>query len=496
MKTLSIFFFVMPLLTHSLHAQTQYGTFAGMLGEDRSYFGHRAGSSSTTTSNYNSFMGAYCGWKISGGDFNTAGGATALYSTTIGNSNVAIGDHTLYSNIQGSSNIALGRYALYTTAASNSIANGYRALYLNTGDENIAAGAMALRNNTSSYDVVAIGFQALYSNGAAFSNTAIGAYALNAVTDYTDNSAYGAYALESSTGMRNTAFGMYAGINLCTNTPFSGSFNTFFGAYSGVSPTANCYVYNTIGLGYGALVTASNQVRIGNADVTSIGGPVSWSTLSDGRFKKDIKKDIPGLEFITQLNPVSYTIDKLEYDKFLGIPDSMKIKNSEARENPRLQIGFVAQEVDDIVRKSGYQFSGVLSPQNEKDVYTIRYAEFVVPLTKAVQQLSAIADARLKKIEELKVALQPYLENQAQEQGLDTPYEFDGAEINITLSDVFNRVELIIYDLTGLQIKNIEVKERGRSSIRITNHQLSPGLYLYTIVGDEKVVAANELVVK
>ncbi len=50
--------------------------------------------------------------------------------------------------------------------------------------------------------------------------------------------------------------------------------------------------------------------------------------------------------------------------------------------------GFIAQEVEDAAKASGYAFSGVGVPKNEKDFYSLRYATFVVPLVKAVQQLS------------------------------------------------------------------------------------------------------------
>ena len=36
----------------------------------------------------------------------------------------------------------------------------------------------------------------------------------------------------------------------------------------------------------------------------------------------------------------------------------------------------------------GYDFSGVDAPKNDKDIYGLRYSEFVVPLVKAVQELN------------------------------------------------------------------------------------------------------------
>ena len=48
-----------------------------------------------------------------------------------------------------------------------------------------------------------------------------------------------------------------------------------------------------------------------------------------------------------------------------------------------------------------YDFSGVDAPKNNKDLYGLRYAEFVVPLVKAVQELAATNDALQSQIANL-----------------------------------------------------------------------------------------------
>jgi hypothetical protein len=59
-------------------------------------------------------------------------------------------------------------------------------------------------------------------------------------------------------------------------------------------------------------------------------------------------------------------------------------------------------------KELGYDFSGVDKPKNEKDFYGLRYAAFVVPLVKAVQEQQQIIDelkqsnsSKQKWIEEL-----------------------------------------------------------------------------------------------
>ena len=51
------------------------------------------------------------------------------------------------------------------------------------------------------------------------------------------------------------------------------------------------------------------------------------------------------------------------------------------------QTGFIAQEVEAAAKKVNYDFNGVNIPKNSQELYSVSYAEFVVPLVKAVQEL-------------------------------------------------------------------------------------------------------------
>jgi len=63
--------------------------------------------------------------------------------------------------------------------------------------------------------------------------------------------------------------------------------------------------------------------------------------------------------------------------------------------------GFIAQEVEGVAKKLNYEFSGIDKPQDKNGLYGLRYAEFVVPLVKTVQELSKMNDEKDKKINAL-----------------------------------------------------------------------------------------------
>ncbi len=66
-----------------------------------------------------------------------------------------------------------------------------------------------------------------------------------------------------------------------------------------------------------------------------------------------------------------------------GLEEGRRLKEEQ------LQCGFIAQEVEAAATNIGFDFYGVDKPQSDKYLYGLRYAQFVVPLVKAVQELAA-----------------------------------------------------------------------------------------------------------
>ncbi|WP_232341435.1 hypothetical protein [Hymenobacter ginkgonis] len=58
-----------------------------------------------------------------------------------------------------------------------------------------------------------------------------------------------------------------------------------------------------------------------------------------------------------------------------------------------MRTGFLAQEVEATARQLGFRFDGIQVPANARDHYSLGYAQFVVPLVRAVQELSTENEA-------------------------------------------------------------------------------------------------------
>lgn len=327
---------------------------------------------------------------------NTAIGYYSMYDNTIGDNNSAYGYQSLYNNISGDYNIAIGNRTLYTTSTGNqNTAIGYEALELNRGHYNTAVGYIALDSNTTANGNTAVGNQALPSNTIGSTNVAIGFRSMLDNNSGNNNVAVGYHALQNnSSGDGNVAIGRNASYISVT-----GSNNTAIG--NGASPAGSTFD-NTTSLGAGASPNSPNQMRLGNASVSVIGGYANWSLFSDGRLKTNIQEDIIGLEFIKQLRPVSYSYDMDAIARFENTPDSLRLRDAERLKAQEIQTGFIAQEVEAAAKAVGLDFHGVVKPYDSNGTYALRYAEFVVPLVKAMQEQQVIIELQQEAINALK----------------------------------------------------------------------------------------------
>ncbi len=505
------------------------------------------------------------------GGYNTANGATALLQNTTGSYNTASGYQSLYSNQDGSNNTATGYQSLYFNKASLLTATGYRALYSNTtGGFNTANGTFSMYNNTTGYSNSAYGYSSLQANTTGFNNVATGPLALfsnstgsyNTATGYralytattaTENTAHGWEALyltttgrnntamgssalySNTTGTYNTAFGNYALFNTLTVTQntavgdiagasfHNGNYNTFIGAQADATAAD---LFNSTALGRATYVSASNQVRVGSSSVTSIGGYTNWTNISDGRVKKNIKANVPGLAFINKLKPVTYNLDLDAAESIMQLAGRERIAGKSATEPSATDIasrnakqqtvytGFVAQEVEKAAKELNFDFSGVDAAKNDKDLYGLRYAEFVVPLVKAVQELSQQNDdmkemirLQQKEIAQLKDMMSQSVttstrqdavtNNSAKaslEQNIPNPFN-QSATIRYTLPQAYNTARIIVTDKQGKALKELNITGVGKGSIQLDAATLPAGTYQYTLYVDGSVADTRQMVI-
>ncbi len=266
-------------------------------------------------------------------------------------------------------------------------------------------------------------------------------------------------------------------------------------------------------------VNASNKVQIGNTGVNTIGGQVGWSTFSDGRFKNNIKNNVPGLAFINKLKPVTYTLELKKFEEFLGRKDSM-INSKQAKSDysvgeKKIHTGFIAQDVEKTAQEIHYDFDGVNHPQNEKDNYSLVYADFVPSLVKAAQELSSQNDSLKNENASLRQdfnELKNLVLSIQQKQEQCSPCNTSGATAqtyNTTLTDgaaleqnipnpfkaqKFTTAQIMITDKNGKTLKLVTVSGSGKGNLMIDASVLASGAYQYSLLIDGKLIDTKQMV--
>lgn len=177
--------------------------------------------------------------------------------------------------------------------------------------------------------------------------------------------------------------------------------------------------------------------------------------------------------------------------------------------------GFVAQDVEQAANEMGYEFSGIQKPATEDGLYAITYSEFVVPLVKAVQELSKKNDDKDEKINNLQKQINDLkamilsanansntdaeniqtlnLSNALLGQNVPNPFN-SNTIIHYTLPEKYTTAQIIITDKSGKVLKQANVTGTGKGSLNIDAATLSAGTYHYTLYVDGKIAGSKQMV--
>ena len=331
---------------------------------------------------------------------NTAVGASALAANTSGNQNTAVGISALANNTTGNSNSAFGRQALaLTTTGGSNTAVGVDALVSSTtATVNTAVGYQSGYNNTTGAANAFFGTNSGFSATTANYNTFIGREAGYSVTTGGFNTFVGqASGYYVTTGTKNTIIGQYSGnqggldIRTASNyivlsdgdgTPWaslkSGSFSL---AGNSSTDCGGLLLKNNVDATSWRIASNTSDFFIANSGFTRYAGLISqsftaWTFSSDRRIKTDIVDIEYGLDAVMAMKPRKY--------KML--------------ESNQISIGFVAQELKEIVPEAvtgeEIEYLDTDTPQEKASKTMGVSKDLLIPvLVKAIQELKAEFDA-------------------------------------------------------------------------------------------------------
>lgn len=164
--------------------------------------------------------------------------------------------------------------------------------------------------------------------------------------------------------------------------------------------------------------------------------------------------------------------------------------------------GFIAQEVEKVANEVGYNFDAIHKPENENDNYSLAYGQFVVPLVKAVQELSKQNDDLKKELEELKAMIKGKREgslkiSESSETQLfqNTPNPFNKSTvIKYIIPSTAKKALIRITSSGGIKMKEFDLKNNTEQSVEITGGQLSAGTYIYSLIVDGILIDSKQMI--
>ena len=368
-----------------------------------------------TSGTRNIFVGAGSGGSVAGAADCIAIGHLALNQADDGYNDacIAIGSYALRlqnANVYAK-NMAIGHNAMSASVQmTNTVAIGYDAGGGNTdGDYNTIVGNFAMASpeaNRNPSHNVAIGYAAgrfMSLNGDG-NNTIVGDEAASGLGfTGTHNTILGTKAGATlSTGIGNTLIGYGSGLAGTDLT--TGDYNVHVGYWNGPNAADGNYRFS---IGYNIDHTADNRFMVGvsgnyfYADLASGG---ATQITSDRRRKRNITDDKLGLQFINLLKTKTFQWRPAEehppeWKPWFEDPDTGEITYDEM-DTETVMHGLIAQDVKEAMDEVECDTFGGW----DEDVYGRQHVAremFVIPLIKAVQELSTKVEEQAKRIEEL-----------------------------------------------------------------------------------------------
>jgi hypothetical protein len=258
----------------------------------------------------------------------------------------------------GFNNTVLGLFSGGSlTQASDNVAIGVNSLaQADLSSYNVAIGTLSLFSAVSGvYGDVGIGYETLrnLTSPVSGANTVIGYRAMyNALTSGGSAVLGGEAGYNTTTGQNNVFLGRASGYNTTT-----GSNNVCLGLSSNA-----------------ATATTSNSITLGNNSHNILRCAVtSITSLSDARDKEEVAELAVGLEFVKELNPVSFVWNDREETGKHGVKD----------------FGFIAQDLKSTQEK--YEMAETLGLVYEENPEKLEasYGKLIPILVQAIKELSA-----------------------------------------------------------------------------------------------------------
>ena len=217
-----------------------------------------------------------------------------------------------------------------------------------------------------------------------------------------------------------------------------------------------------------------------------------YLTSSDVRYKEGVEQLEDVGDRFMELNPVTYRM-KAPASALSGETQAQDAGLS-ADETSNLRYGFIAQEVRELFPDLVYE--------NEEGYLSIDYQGFIPILVDAVKELKGVVARQTEEIGMLRgngmrkspASVDGFTEGAARLwQNSPNPFN-EETVIRCRIPEGKGSAMLCIYDLTGAQLTQQDITERGDVDVRIDGSKLQPGMYIYALILDGVEIDSKRMI--
>ena len=345
---------------------------------------------------------------------------------------------------------------------------------------------------------------------------------------------YGTSTTQDVWGMKSVAgystsanYGMWGGLRTTNITKGAGVFgsslasgsisSSYQGLYAG-------YFYGDVrvtGTLYGTLVTPSSSAGASNSTATVVGAYTTKGEGFDEEGVSDKLQQVQLLQFYRSPDENKLSEEEIEAqreelrrarlarqesltDGMDTTKDEEDIENLIEYEVPQTKLSTIRYGLDTEQLKSVYP---ELVYEDANGNVSINYIEMIPLLVQAVNEVKAENAILKDKLAKLTGSKEAKAKGRSGATSIDSadevilslsqnnPNPFSTAtSIAVSVPESIKTATLFVYDISGKQIKRIDIAERGASRINITSEGLGEGMYLYSLIADGKVVGTKKMI--
>ncbi len=249
------------------------------------------------------------------------------------------------------------------------------------------------------------------------------------------------------------------------------------------------------------------KLHLASGNAAKPGGGM-WIATSDKRSKKEIAPFTKGLETLSLINPVSYQYNgrfgtNADDQTHIGL-----IAQDVAKYAPEMVIENTYKEIASSYKDETGTVEEVLS---EESFLSVDPSELTYILINSVKEQQSLIEKQQASIEALQVEVER-LKNQNQadkgiglnlfesekafvKQNVPNPFS-KSTRIEYFLPENSQTASIKVFDLTGKELKSVDLTNKGNSQIELDMENLVNGLYLYSLVVDGKIIDSKQIVLE